>query len=372
MASQNISGLSQAKRAPQAANFAALLEAVALDPAAVGSTASVPGKPVPRKRKSVDSGSPQPALAQRSQTQRSQTQRAQTQRSQSGPHRAPVVASPRPRPQARVEPDTSSRKPPKSLRVSRKDAAPRAVRPAAQEPALKFVERKPRPAQKPLPAALHPDALHEDLLASDTVAIHSAAPPVTASLPASATAPNLSQEFGPQEFMSQEFKPQDFSPLEGQRLEERSAACSSTLHDALPDRKADDGWVRWPGPRRKCVTISVRLSPDDAKMLRRRAGESQLSVSDYMRSCVIEADQLRAQVKQALAEMKRQGMVQGMDWQAAAAREETAPAFAPPSHQPHQPHQPYEPPQPRESRLKGWFSGLRTPLTPASAISSQR
>ena len=363
MASQNISGLSQAKRAPQAANFAALLEAVALDPAAVGSTASVPGKPVPRKPKSVDSGSPQPALAQRSQTQRSQTQRAQ-----SGPHRAQVVASPRPRPQARVEPDTSSRKPPKSLRVSRKDAAPPAVRRAAQEPALKFVERKPRPAQKPLPAALHPDALHEDLLASDTVAIHSAAPPVTASLPASATAPNLSQEFGPQEFKSQEFKPQDFSPLEGQRWEERSAAGSSTLHDALPDRKADDGWVRWPGPRRKCVTISVRLSPDDAKMLRRRAGESQLSVSDYMRSCVIEADQLRAQVKQALAEMKRQGM----DLQSAAAREETAPAFAPPSHQPHQPHPPYEPPQPRESRLKGWFSGLRTPLTPASAISSQR
>ena len=348
MASQNISGLSRAQRPLQAANFAALLEAVALDPAAIDSAAtpSVTKDPATRKRK--PSGSRQPALAHRSPVD---------------PSRPAVVASPLPRAreQAKPEPETSSRKPPKSLRVSRKDAATSAARPAVQEPALKFAAPKPkaRPAETPLPAALHPDALHEDLLASDTVAIQSAAPFLSAGLPASPAGPIRPhdfrpQEFKPQDYRSQEFKPQELKALEGQSLEDHSADFAK--RHALPDRQADDAWVRWPGPRRKCVTISVRLSPEDAKMLRRRASESQLSVSDYMRSCVLEADQLRAQVKQALAEMK----MQGTDWQATAAREESSQPFAP------------QPPQPRESRLKGWFSGLRGPLTPASAMSSQR
>ncbi len=379
MASQNISALSRAQRAPQAANFAALLEAVALDPAAIDSSAipSETKNSATRKRKT--SGSRQSESAHPS---------------QGVPNRSAGLAPPLPhaRQQAKAEPETSSRKPPKSLRISRKDAAPVAVRPAvqkaAQEPVLKVVKPKPqaRFAQMPLPPALHPDLLHpdllhEDLLASDTVAIQSAAPAASAGLPASAAGPILPQPILPQPFKPQLFKPQNFDPqdfgprefrsqevrpLEGQRddqgLQERSVATDSARHNAVPDQQADDAWVRWPGPRRKCVTISVRLSPEDAKMLRRRANESQLSVSDYMRSCVLEADQLRAQVKQALAEMK----TQGMDWQATAAREESAPMFA------HQPHQPSQPLQPKESRLKGWFAGLRGPLAPASAMSSQR
>jgi hypothetical protein len=38
--------------------------------------------------------------------------------------------------------------------------------------------------------------------------------------------------------------------------------------------------------------------------LKDRAGESGVSVSAYMRSCILDADQLRTQVKQALAEMR--------------------------------------------------------------------
>jgi hypothetical protein len=41
--------------------------------------------------------------------------------------------------------------------------------------------------------------------------------------------------------------------------------------------------------------------------LKDRAAESGISVSAYMRSCILDADQLRSQVKQALAEMRAMG-----------------------------------------------------------------
>ena len=147
----------------------------------------------------------------------------------------------------RLELSTPSlRKPPKSLR-------PRAKR-------AERVEQNSVPqtfAAEPLPAALH-----EDLLASDTFVLRM---PTERAEPVAAL-------------------PKDENP---------------------PVRIETDVVARhWPGARRKCVTISVRLSPEDAKMLRRRANESELSISDYLRSCVLEADQLRAQVKQVLAEMR--------------------------------------------------------------------
>jgi hypothetical protein len=51
-------------------------------------------------------------------------------------------------------------------------------------------------------------------------------------------------------------------------------------------------------------SVSVRLSAGESEQLRQRAIESGLSVSAYMRSCVLEADHLRFQVKQALAQMR--------------------------------------------------------------------
>jgi hypothetical protein len=55
---------------------------------------------------------------------------------------------------------------------------------------------------------------------------------------------------------------------------------------------------------RKHATMSVRLSRQDSDRLRMRAAESGMTVSAYMRSCVLEAEQLRAQVKLALAELR--------------------------------------------------------------------
>jgi hypothetical protein len=50
--------------------------------------------------------------------------------------------------------------------------------------------------------------------------------------------------------------------------------------------------------------VSIRLNAVESQQLRQRAAESGISVSAYMRSCVLEAEHLRAQVKQALAELR--------------------------------------------------------------------
>src|ERR1700677_3463737 len=46
------------------------------------------------------------------------------------------------------------------------------------------------------------------------------------------------------------------------------------------------------------------LSRAECARLHQRAAEAGLTVSAYLRSCMVEAEALRAQVKQALAELK--------------------------------------------------------------------
>jgi hypothetical protein len=57
-------------------------------------------------------------------------------------------------------------------------------------------------------------------------------------------------------------------------------------------------------PAQRRSTVSLRLTDNELLQLKDRACESGISVSAYMRSCIVDADQLRAQVKQALAEMR--------------------------------------------------------------------
>lgn len=54
----------------------------------------------------------------------------------------------------------------------------------------------------------------------------------------------------------------------------------------------------------KRTIVSLRMTDIEFLQLKDRAGESGVSVSAYMRSCILDADQLRTQVKQALAEMR--------------------------------------------------------------------
>jgi hypothetical protein len=57
---------------------------------------------------------------------------------------------------------------------------------------------------------------------------------------------------------------------------------------------------------KKAASVTLRMSEAEFAQLQRRANEANLSVSAYLRSCTFEAEALRAQVKQALAEMRNQ------------------------------------------------------------------
>jgi mobilization protein NikA len=54
----------------------------------------------------------------------------------------------------------------------------------------------------------------------------------------------------------------------------------------------------------RATSVTIRLSHAETARLRRRAAEAGLTVSAYVRSCMLETDALRAQVKEALAKMK--------------------------------------------------------------------
>jgi hypothetical protein len=55
---------------------------------------------------------------------------------------------------------------------------------------------------------------------------------------------------------------------------------------------------------RKTASITIRLTKDEELQLHQRAAAAQLSISAYLRSCIFEAESLRAQVKEALSQMK--------------------------------------------------------------------
>jgi len=57
----------------------------------------------------------------------------------------------------------------------------------------------------------------------------------------------------------------------------------------------------------RSVSVTIRLSKAECERLHLRAAEAGITVSAYMRSCTFEAERLRAQVKEALAELKATG-----------------------------------------------------------------
>jgi predicted DNA binding CopG/RHH family protein len=54
----------------------------------------------------------------------------------------------------------------------------------------------------------------------------------------------------------------------------------------------------------KTASITIRLSHAECEQLKKRAAEAGLSTSAYLRSCTFEAEALRAQVKEALSELR--------------------------------------------------------------------
>jgi len=54
----------------------------------------------------------------------------------------------------------------------------------------------------------------------------------------------------------------------------------------------------------KCASITIRMSAAECMQLRSRAAESGMTISAYLRSCTLEVESLRTQVKEALAQMQ--------------------------------------------------------------------
>jgi predicted DNA binding CopG/RHH family protein len=55
----------------------------------------------------------------------------------------------------------------------------------------------------------------------------------------------------------------------------------------------------------KAASITLRMSEQEAIQVRKRAADAGLTISAYIRSCVCEAELLRAQVKSALIEIRQ-------------------------------------------------------------------
>jgi hypothetical protein len=68
----------------------------------------------------------------------------------------------------------------------------------------------------------------------------------------------------------------------------------STTRPATSDRKT-----------LKNASITIRLTADEQAQLHQRAAEAGLSTSAYLRSCIFEAESLRAQVKEALSQIRK-------------------------------------------------------------------
>lgn len=58
------------------------------------------------------------------------------------------------------------------------------------------------------------------------------------------------------------------------------------------------------GKKRKSASITIRMTEEEETQLHERAAAAQLGVSAYLRSCVFEAESLRAQVKEALSQIR--------------------------------------------------------------------
>ena len=81
-------------------------------------------------------------------------------------------------------------------------------------------------------------------------------------------------------------------------IDNPSPAPPSIAGQSKPKRSA--------GPKTgKTASITVRVSAEEQHQLQERAAAANLSVSAYLRSCIFEAEALRSQVKEALAQMQQ-------------------------------------------------------------------
>ena len=76
------------------------------------------------------------------------------------------------------------------------------------------------------------------------------------------------------------------------------------MNQAVPDPEPEGPIKSLLGERRKSSSITIRLSQAESAQLHARAAEAGLTVSAYLRSCTLEVEALRAQVKEVLAQLR--------------------------------------------------------------------
>jgi hypothetical protein len=84
--------------------------------------------------------------------------------------------------------------------------------------------------------------------------------------------------------------------------------------------KSADNFLATLEQNKKCASITIRLSKTECEQLRRRATQAGLTVSAYLRSCTFEAETLRAQVKDVLAELRTAAPAEKTSLRAAVRR----------------------------------------------------
>jgi predicted DNA binding CopG/RHH family protein len=95
----------------------------------------------------------------------------------------------------------------------------------------------------------------------------------------------------------------------------RKGPSAAQEESALPEEQGGEGLAAHSGaakqaaadPDMRSASVTVRLSKAEHERLHRRAAEAGVTVSSYLRSCTFEAETLRAQVKEALADLRSGG-----------------------------------------------------------------
>jgi hypothetical protein len=91
-----------------------------------------------------------------------------------------------------------------------------------------------------------------------------------------------------------------FEPAAGQKAPGRTTATDGGGNDMRRQKREPPSEER----NLKLASVTIRISQAECEQLRMRAAEAGLTVSAYLRSCVFEVEALRAQVKEALAQMR--------------------------------------------------------------------
>ncbi|MGH9592904.1 MAG: plasmid mobilization protein, partial [Bryobacteraceae bacterium] len=89
-----------------------------------------------------------------------------------------------------------------------------------------------------------------------------------------------------------------------------AATLPFTLAPGLPSKESQalpqvPAQVQAAAAPRKSASVTVRLTAEENDRLKARSAEAGLTVSAYLRSCALEVESLRAQVKEAVAGMRQ-------------------------------------------------------------------